>query len=167
MRIERHPTLDILVRSNGEVLVPQNGTNPAHWTFGSKDRYGYLRVQINGKRYQVHRLVAETFIQFPIPEGLQADHISRDRADNRVENIRLVTPSTNCRNTEQHDRVDARGGTHWYENEKQYKKEWGAKRNKTHRHVRFSDGKPHWVPNEQATILLKLPVKERKYGKMD
>lgn len=61
---------------------------------------GYLRVKINfgdrNKKYMVHRLVAMAFIPNKDPETLtQVDHINNDRTDNRVENLRWVTPKQN------------------------------------------------------------------------
>ena len=168
MRIERHPKLDILVREDGCIYLPQSGKNPAHWTYGSKKGCGYLRVQVTGKNYHVHRLVAEAFI--PNPENKpEVDHINRNPTDNRVDNLRWSTRSENQRNTSQHDLVEARGGTHWYEDERQYNREKMALYHKrhtdsrkfTHKQVLFSDGKRCWLPNEQALELLKLPVKER------
>lgn len=164
MRIERHPS-GVWVREDGCVYLPQSGKNPAHWTFGNECGRGYMYIQFNGKKYLVHRLVAEAFIG-PIPDGMEIDHISRNREDNAVNNIRIVTSSINHRNTSTHDRIDARGGTHWYDNEKQYRKEWHTKYFKTHKNVRFSDGKCRPIPNEQALELLKLPVKERIYDKI-
>lgn len=173
-QVRPHPTLGILVRSNGEVFVPANGPNKAHWTFGSKNRLGYFRVRINGHAYSVHRLVAETFI--PNPENKpEIDHINRNPSDNRISpvcNLRWCTRSENNRNTSSHERVEARGGTHWYEGKKSYNKEhyqthkqnYRESRERfcnTHKYVLFSDGKQRWVSNEQATELLKLPVKER------
>ena len=162
-QVRLHPTLDVLVSSIGEVFVPANGNNKAHWTFGSKDKKGYLCVRINGKKYGVHRLVAETYI--PNPENKpQVDHISRIK-NNDVSNLRWATPSENSRNTEQHDRVEARCGTHWYEDVNQYERERIARHCKTHKHVRFSDGKRRWVPNSEALLLLAIPVSQRIYTK--
>ena len=175
MRIERHPKLDILVREDGAVYLPKSGTHPAHWTFGRNNGRGYLQVGINGKNYRVHRLIAETFI--PNPEGLrEIDHINRNPSDNRVENLRWADRSQNTRNTRANDRVDSRGGTHSYEDKKQYHREHRQTHKqdyhmamerycKTHKNVRFSDGKKRWIPNEQAAELLKLPVNVRGYVK--
>lgn len=51
------------------------------------------------KKYQVsvHRLVFETFVG-EIPQGYQIDHINTVSDDNRLENLRLVTPKENMNN---------------------------------------------------------------------
>lgn len=151
--------MDVLVSSIGEVFIPDSGVHKAHWTFGYKGSGGYLYVRINGKNYLVHRIVAEAFIPNPKNKP-QVDHISRIKT-NSVENLRWVTPSQNCRNTAQHDRVDARGGTHYYEDSKQYEKEYSARRRKTHKNIHFADGKRRYIPNAEALELLKIPVKDR------
>lgn len=160
-QVRMHPTLDILVSSVGEVFVDSPHSKP-HWTFGSKGKEGYMRVTINGKHYRVQRLVAEAFI--PNPKDLpQVDHISRDKTANMVENLRWASPSQNSRNRRSSDRVDARGETHWYEDEKQFYRERSARRRKTHKNIRFSDGKRRPIPNSEALLLLALPVSQRIY----
>ena len=64
---------------------------------------GYFTVQLSlsghRRNMKIHRLVALTFI--PNPDGLpEVDHINGDRQDNRVENLRWVSGSTNTRNRE-------------------------------------------------------------------
>lgn len=62
---------------------------------------GYPCVQLTKnnekKTFKIHRLVAETFISNPnnLPE---VDHINTIRDDNRVENLRWVTPKENMNN---------------------------------------------------------------------
>ena len=58
---------------------------------------GYLFVNLHGKNYRVHRLVALTFI--PNPENKPyIDHINTIKTDNRVENLRWCTPMENTHN---------------------------------------------------------------------
>ena len=60
---------------------------------------GYVQVSIPKRKdlKQVHRIVAETFIDNP--RGCrEVDHINRDKLDNRVENLRWVTHEENMVN---------------------------------------------------------------------
>ena len=52
---------------------------------------------INGRTYLTHRLVYECFNGL-IPDGMVIDHINTQSWDNRVENLRAVTPTENIRN---------------------------------------------------------------------
>ena len=58
----------------------------------------YYRDQKN-ITFKVHRLVLEAWLGAP-PEGAQCDHLNRDRADNRLSNLRWATPAENARNSE-------------------------------------------------------------------
>lgn len=179
MRIEHHP-IGVWVREDGCVYLPQSGTNKAHWTFGCiSPTDGYCRIGVRGHLYPIHRLVAQAFIPNPKNKP-QVDHINRNKIDNRVENLRWVTKSENARNTEQHDRVTFRGGTHKYEDKKQFNNERSKawyKNNpekvkliqnkylKNHKLLRFSDGRCHRVSIDEYERLITLSVKERVYGK--
>ena len=66
----------------------------------SIDSYGYNVVGVskpNRRNVIVHRLVYETFVG-EIPQGYQIDHINTVRDDNRISNLRCVTPKENSNN---------------------------------------------------------------------
>lgn len=82
------------------------------------DKKGYYIINLfkNGKtkNYRVHRLVAEAFI--PNPENKpEIDHINTIRCDNRVENLRWVTPKENKNNPLTIDKMKTSqlGSKHW------------------------------------------------------
>jgi hypothetical protein len=62
----------------------------------SKTGAGYLKVIVRPHRYLVHRLAwALHYGEWPT---LFIDHINRVKTDNRIENLRLVTPKENNQN---------------------------------------------------------------------
>jgi len=71
------------------------------------DGCGYKRFNATDKTLKkritvlAHRFVYEHF-NGPIPDGLQIDHINRDKADNRISNLRAVTQLENMRNRYDH-----------------------------------------------------------------
>lgn len=54
---------------------------------------GYALTSLKNKRVRMHHMVAGK-----PNEGMQIDHINRDRLDNRRENLRIVTPAQNGKN---------------------------------------------------------------------
>ena len=66
--------------------------------FTANSGKGYLTGTLLGKTFKAHRVIwCIVYGNFPIPP-LQIDHINGDRADNRLENLRLVDNQTNCKN---------------------------------------------------------------------
>lgn len=60
---------------------------------GSKSTAGYLKVCIRGKSYPLSRVIYK-MMTGQDPKG-EIDHINRDRADNRWENLRDVSSQAN------------------------------------------------------------------------
>jgi hypothetical protein len=65
--------------------------------FGSKNSSGYLLISVDSKKFVAQRL-AWIISNGDIQSGLQIDHINRDRSDNRLCNLRLVTHMENAHN---------------------------------------------------------------------
>jgi hypothetical protein len=66
-------------------------------TNGTKTNKGYLNVGIQGKSYQVHRLILFAFKGFPTDNKV-CDHIDRNPLNNNIENLRWVTQQENTLN---------------------------------------------------------------------
>lgn len=101
VKMKKHPTLGIMVRSDGLILHPgftRNGAIfPEYWTYGCTWKLGYKVITIAGKRYKVHKLVAETFLENP--DNLPViDHIDRNPSNNDVSNLRWASYKTNMLN---------------------------------------------------------------------
>ncbi|MCX6130734.1 MAG: HNH endonuclease [Proteobacteria bacterium] len=65
-----------------------------HKPAGSLRQDGYHNISIGKKKYRTHRVIWELF-NGPIPVGYLIDHIDSDPTNNRIENLRLATPSQN------------------------------------------------------------------------
>ena len=65
---------------------------------GSKNNMGYIQVKIDGFAMLLSRIVWSAFHERHIPEGLYIDHINGDINDNRIQNLRVVTPEINSLN---------------------------------------------------------------------
>lgn len=64
---------------------------------GRKASNGYIQIFVMDARYMAHRL-AWLYVYGEWPE-LLVDHINLDRSDNRIQNLRSVTPKQNNENS--------------------------------------------------------------------
>jgi hypothetical protein len=90
----------------GEFRWSENAEDLSHMPAVSIERFrgriagtinnGYLQICLKQKVYRAHRLAwLMTYEKWPDGE---IDHIDGNRANNRILNLRDVTPSENCRN---------------------------------------------------------------------
>jgi hypothetical protein len=82
---------------------------------GCLNKSGYIQIKINNVIYPAHRLIW-LFHNGSIDKNMQIDHINGVKDDNRIENLRLVTPQQNCFNR---SRLNAKGYT-WNKAEKKW-----------------------------------------------
>lgn len=80
----------VLVSNFGRVSFLKYKNNKAHTTFGGVGKDDYLRVRINGKDYQMHRLVWNVF-NGEIPDGYVVHHLDENKQNNKIENLSLMS----------------------------------------------------------------------------
>ncbi len=98
---------------NWKVLVGRR-RNP----ISCKDGGGYVVVDVDGRQYKAHRIIWT--MAHGSPPELSIDHINRDKADNRLENLRQATVGQNAWNQGIHSKaasgfkgVKHRDGKYW------------------------------------------------------
>lgn len=99
MEVVDHPYLEgVKCREDGAVFLPQSGVKKAHWTFGHRMDDGYMRIRWKYEDFRVHRLICEAFHGTCPPDKTEVDHIDRNPANNKPENLRWCSRSENSRN---------------------------------------------------------------------
>ena len=93
--------------------------------YTNKDRYGYLTVQFKyeGKTYSrgLHRLVW-IYHHGNIGKDIVLDHIDRDRLNNSIDNLRVVSLRDNAINRGIHsNNKSGFSGVHWLDNKQQWR----------------------------------------------
>ena len=75
---------------------------------GTLGNRGYWQIRLLGERYVQHRIIWELHFG-PIPEGMVIDHIDRDKSNNRIENLRCTSQSSNMTNQPQRNSSGHKG----------------------------------------------------------
>jgi len=93
-------------------LVDRGRCGRAGSIAGTLNHHGYVQICINWKKYQAHRLA--WFYQTGEWPKNQIDHIDRNRANNKWENLRPATSKQNHEN-------QGASGVYWHERDKRWK----------------------------------------------
>jgi len=99
----------------GELLYRVNcGTRGKRGSVVGTSRVdGYKQCSLEGTIYLLHTLVWVHQTGEAVPKGMQMDHVNHNRADNRLANLRCVTPVENYRNTSARRNASGHRGVVW------------------------------------------------------
>lgn len=86
----------VTCHSDGSITCYNIASGRPFRSFGTKDVNGYMFRAINGKMYRVHRLICSAF-NGKSPKGYDVDHVNGIKTDNRMENLRWASRSSNLR----------------------------------------------------------------------
>ena len=87
---------------------------------GSIGKNGYRIIGIKRKTYTAHRLIW-ILVKGKILNNMQIDHINKNRSDNRIKNLRLVTHQENHKNmSKQINNKSGFTGVSWCINRKKW-----------------------------------------------
>lgn len=80
-----------------KVSIPRS-SRKAGDVAGCLTKDGYWKVGLNGKNYSVHRVVYILFYK-ELPDNMDIDHVDRNKSNNSINNLRMVTEHQNSTNS--------------------------------------------------------------------
>ena len=83
-----------LISNQGNMMCVSRSHTEYVSMYGWIDHYGYRRVDLEGKKILVHRLVASHFLENPLNKPT-VNHKNENKLDNRVENLEWATYAEN------------------------------------------------------------------------
>lgn len=141
--------------NTGELLRKQSaGCAGAGDVAGSLHRTnGYVVVRYLGRDYGAHRIIWEMH-NGAIPDGRYIDHIDRNKSNNRLENLRLVTHKQNMQNKgKQRRNRSGYNGVSWDANSQSWRGQYvdaaGTRRAKMHP---TAESAAEWVRSKQIEL---------------
>ena len=102
----------------GEKGGSKAGTVHTHITTGKQ----YVKVKFNDKLYQIHRVIW-AWHGYSLEPNQEIDHIDGNSLNNRIENLRAVTPKQNSENRKSANKNSKSGekGVSWAKNVKKWR----------------------------------------------
>ena len=130
MQIKQDPITGLWAREDGAILLPPTSKytkfKKFRWTFGW-DHGGYRKIRYRGKHYAVHRIVCRAFHGLPPADKPEVDHLDRNPANNKEDNLRWADRSMNNTNKDCVDQALEKYGVRECEDKKAYNAAYRAK----------------------------------------
>lgn len=119
----------LFIRKPRPIISPYDksvNTKYAGKEAGKVDGHGYRIILVDGQLYYAHRL-AWMIVYNEDPGEKYIDHINGNTSDNRIINLRLVTPSNNNLNTRKQKTHKTRKPSSLHKGVSSYKDRWKSR----------------------------------------
>ena len=91
----------LIVNKEGEIWGLNKQTNKLKLINNINNSHGYNCLRCNKKTFLRHRIMAYVYLNLDLNNvNLHIDHIDRNRINNKLSNLRIVTNQQNCWNRE-------------------------------------------------------------------